>query len=269
MSNHDILKDIEKLVTSYVTNVRNELNERWKKWSIDLSNGEMYEVIGALLARHVTLATQLAMAPSMWNDHVAPVILRTMADAYINLAWIFADPSDRARKFILYGLGQEKLEVEHRKAQLEAEGEDVKSDPVIKSKEEWLNSQRLDFLTEVNIGTWSGVDTRSMADEAGCLDFYRYTYSPFCGATHNMWQHVSKYNLVVCPNPLHRYHKMPADPALDLNPDYLYVAAKYVEMAFHLFDEKTGTEYSGHSSFELLAETFAEFSDSSTEEASQ
>ena len=262
MNNQDIWKDIEEIVSNYIKTVRNELYERWKKWPLDLSHSEVHEVIGALLARQVTLAIQLAQAPAIWNGHIAPLILRTMTDVYISLAWIFVDTLDRARKFILHGLGQEKLEIEHRKVQLEANGKDAKSDPVIKFKEEWLNSQRFEFLTEVNIGGWSGIDTRKMAEEAGCIDLYRYAYTPFSAATHNMWQHVSKYNLEICPNPLHRFHKIPIDPSLDIDPDYLYRAAKYVAETFQLFDEKTGIEYSGPSALKLLVESFEKISNS-------
>lgn len=266
MSNQDIWKDIEKIVSDYIKTVHRVLYERWKKWPLDLSHYEIHEVIGALLARQVTLATQLAQAPSIWNGHIAPLILRTMTDAYINLAWIFVDPADRARKFILYGLGQEKLEIEHRKALLEADGKDVESDPVIKFKEKWLNSQRFEFLTEVNIGSWSGVDTRTMAEDAGCLDFYRHSYTPFSAATHNMWHHVGRSNLMMCSNPLHRLHKIPIDPSLDIDPDYFYEAAKYVVETFCLFDEKTGVEYTGPSAFESLVKDFEKFGDSINED---
>ena len=125
MNDQVIWKDLERIVSDYVETSRKELYERWKHWPLDLTSTELHEVVGSLLARQVTLATQLAKAPSIWNGHVAPLILRTMTDVYINLAWIFIDPIDRARKFILYGLGQEKLEIEHRKAQMEADGLEV------------------------------------------------------------------------------------------------------------------------------------------------
>ena len=42
-----------------------------------------------------------------------------MTDCYITAAWICKDRIDRAQKFILFGLGQEKLQIERRKAVLE------------------------------------------------------------------------------------------------------------------------------------------------------
>jgi len=31
-----------------------------------------------------------------------------------------------------------------------------------------------------------------MAEEAGCIDFYNYVYSPFSGCVHSMWQHIGQ-----------------------------------------------------------------------------
>lgn len=248
------------IADNYIKMVRNELVERWDKWSLDLVKREMYEVIGGLLARQVTLATQLASAPSIWNGHIAPIILRTMVDTYISLAWIFDDPLDRAQKYILYGLGQEKLNLEYRKAALAADGIDSEKDPLVKATETWIDSQRYTFLTEVNVGSWSGKSTRDMANEAGCLDLYRYAYTPFSAATHSMWTQISKYNLVTCPNPLHGYHKIPIDsPANYIDPDYLYRAAKYVNKSFRLFDKKTGVRVNTSSALESLAKSLIEF----------
>lgn len=239
MRTKEFWKATEAILRNYVRMVELELSERWEGWSLDLSCNEMYEVIGALLARQVTLAVELAKSHIIWNMHIAPLILRAMADNYINLAWIFQDPLDRSRKFIMYGLGQEKLQVEHLKARLQTAGESVEENPEVKYREGWINAQQYTFLTEVNIGSWSGLDTRTMAQEAGCLDFYNYSFQPFTSATHNMWNHIGKYNLVVCPNPLHGYHSMPAVRYLPLDIYAVVEAASFVEKAFALFDEKT------------------------------
>jgi hypothetical protein len=252
MSNETFWDDITIIINDYDENVRSELDGRWEKWEIDFAKLEMHEAIGALLARQVTLATQIARAPSIWNPHVAPIILRVMVDAYITLAWIFEDAHERSIKYILYGLGQEKLNLEHRKAQLEADGFNPSQDILMKYREEWLNAQRATYITEVSVGSWSGVDTRAMANEAGCLDIYRYAYTPFSAAVHNMWNHVGIFNLKTCNNPLHRYHKVPIDPDIDMDIDNLYRAAKYVFKTFKLFDEKTGIKHDIPSAFEKL-----------------
>lgn len=243
-----------KMITTYIDSVRAELKVRWDAWPLDMSKVEKHEVVGALLARQVTLATQLASAPPTWNGHTAPLVLRSMIDNYINLAWILhKDSLNRSKKFIEYGLGQQKLILEHRKKELTKRGvKKVDEDPLIRMLENWANSQRYTFLTTVNVGQWADMDTRKMAEEANCLDFYRFSYTPFSSSVHGKWNHVSTYNLMTCRNPLHRFHKIPIDPDLPIDMDYFYRAAKYVEKAFSLFDKKLGMNIKAKSSFKLL-----------------
>ena len=233
-------EEVAPIVDAYIGMVKTELKERNKKWPLDLSQYEMHEAVGALLARQVMLAIQLANAPMIWNVHLAPLILRSMTDTHISLGWILCDPVDRAQKFIQYGLGQEKLEIEHLKARAVEAGRKPEDDPLIAAKYEWLNEQRYEFLTEVNVGSWSGIDTRRMAEEAGLLDTYRYDYQPLSGATHSQWHHIGRYNLLTCPNPLHKFHKIPVVPELASDITYLQQAAQYVQDTFALFDNKFG-----------------------------
>lgn len=255
---------LERIIGTYTDMVRAELAARWKEWPLDLMRPELHEVVGSLLARQVTLVTQIARAPSAWNAHLAPIVLRSMTDVYITLAWILRDPLERSRKFILYGLGQQKLILEHRKAQLVTDGRDPERDPMVQATEAWLTAQRFPFLTEVNVGSWSGLTVREMAEEAGCLDLYRYAYLPFSAATHSMWHHTSRLNLEICENPLHRYHKVPVDPDLDIDPDYLYRAAKYVGKAFRLFDTTFGVQCDLPSALDWLMSALDEFGSSGT-----
>jgi hypothetical protein len=231
--------NIMKVMASYIDIVQEGLDERWKCIAIELYEPEPQEVIGAILARQATLTTQLADAPQVWNGHIAPLILRCMTDAHITLAWILKEPIERAKKYILYGLGQEKLYIEHLKSG-KASGEDSIVDQLIEVRENWLNSQRHDFLTEVDVGSWSGMTTREMAEEAGCKSLYNYAYLPFSGVVHNMWQHVGIYNLKQCRNPLHNYHRVPIVARAPLDLDFVYRSAKYVSRSFKAVDEKFG-----------------------------
>ncbi len=252
-------QELERIVGTYTDMVRAELAGRWSKWSLDLTRSELHEAVGGLLARQITLATQMARAPSTWNAHLAPIVLRSMTDVYITLAWILRDPLERSRQFILYGLGQQKLMLEHRKAQLTAEGGDAGRDAMVQATEAWLTAQRFPFLTEVNVGSWSGLTVREMAEQGGCLDLYRFAYLPFSAATHSMWHHTSRFNLEVCESPLHRYHRVPMDPDLEIDPDYLYRAARYVEKAFTLFDATFELRCEVPSALGWLVTAFDEF----------
>ena len=252
MTDEDIdFKDIMAVSDDLVRGLRAELHARWDAWDLDLTKPYLHEVIGGLMARQVTLATQLAQAPSAWNGHMAPLILRAMTDAYITLSWIFRDPEKRTDSYVKYGLGQQKLWLEHFKAALAEKGEKEPAENIIvKAVTEKLNTQRFEYLTEVSVGTWSERSTRQMAEEAGCLDFYRMAYTPFSTAVHNMWTHIADYNLRQCRNPLHQFHRVPEDPDLKPDIDYVYRAAKYVTKTFDLFDRETGVSVDTPSSFD-------------------
>lgn len=258
---------LQEVVQRFVKRANEELEERIGLWPTNFSQNDVHEVVGALLARQVTLATQLATSPGIWNGHVAPLILRSMADVYITLTWVLRSPTERSRKFIHYGLGQEKLQLEHRKAELETRKPKEGEQEYVKAIEDWINEQRATFLTDVNLGSWSGISTRGMADEAGCIDFYNYVYSPFSACVHSMWHHVAKYNLRQCENPLHQFHSVPdVKSDLPLDPSYLDLAAKYLQKTFATFDEIIGTKISGQSAFELLRSEWIKLEQSEAED---
>ena len=86
----------ERIVIGYQKRLYDEIENRIGRWPVDLTKREVHEVVGGLLARQATLGIQLASSPGIWNGHVAPLILRTMVDTFITLAWIIEDPVDRA-----------------------------------------------------------------------------------------------------------------------------------------------------------------------------
>jgi len=262
----EVYKAIENLIEVFVEQSRSELAQRLTKWQTDLSQAEVHEVIGAHLARQHTLARELAQNPRIWHQHIAPMILRAMADVYISVAWILDDPVDRARKFVLHGLGQAKLRLEHRKEAMNGREPAPDENAAIQALEDWIDHQRFTFLTEVNVGSWSGISTRQMAEEAGCIDFYNLVYNPFSACTHSMWHHVAVYNLKVCSNPLHRYHRIPHDPALPLDPHYVYLAGKYWQKTLSSFDRKVALQVDPPSAFNRLCGDLAKLDEFATDE---
>jgi hypothetical protein len=180
------------------------------------------------------------------------VLLRAMADVHINLAWLILDPPIRCLKYISFGLGQAKLELEHRRAAMGARDPTPEEAAMLEARERWIDRQRATFLQDVDLGKWSGLSVRQMAQEAGCLDFYHYVYVPFSGAAHSMWHHVEPYNLRTCRNPLHRYHRVPHSPILEPDVEYMLLAAKYWAKSMFVFDEQFGIVASVPSSYENL-----------------
>jgi hypothetical protein len=206
-----------------------------------------------MLARQATLSKEIANSPGLWNGHSAPVLLRAMADAHINVAWLLLDPSIRCLKFISFGLGQAKLELEHRRAQIGDREPTPKEALIIDFQERWIDAQRASFLQDVDLGKWSGISVRQMAEEAGCLDFYNYVYAPFSSCAHSMWQHIGQYNLGTCNNPLHRYHRVPISVNHEPSLDYFILAAKYWDKTLRAFDSKIGFPRLTISAFDSLA----------------
>ena len=244
---------IDSILEEYSRLLSDEFSERAAMWPRDAEHFQEREVVGGLLSRQITLAMEMASNPSVWSAHVAPLFLRAMTDVHITLAWIIQSSAERAREYVRYGLGQEKLLVEHLKSYVEASDGSPSLREAIRAQEGWLNSQRLTVLTEVNVGSWSGMDTRSMAEAAGCLDLYRFAYCPFSAAVHSTWQHVSRYNLIPCNNPLHGWHREPVLPEPELDADYMYRAAKYAAKSLALFDTYCSPVISSPSAFSFIA----------------
>ena len=259
MTENSSLEELHELVERFTARAREELSLRWRKWQLDLAQNEFHEVAGALLARQVTLASQLATNPMIWNGQVAPIILRVMADVYITLAWVLRDPLDRSKRFIHYGLGQQKLQLEHRRAELADREPAERELEQLEAIENWINTQRAVFLTNVDLGSWSGISTRSMAEEADCLDFYHDVYAPFSACAHSMWHHVALHNLRQCRNPLHRFHSVPHLPELEFDPQYLYLGADYLQKTFAAFDEAVEISIEGQTAFDLLRQGLEAF----------
>lgn len=188
-------------------------------------------MIGALLARQCNLAVKLAQNPALWDYHSGPLFLRAMTDCYITAAWICKDRTDRAQKFILYGLGQEKLQIEHLKSVLETLGsEDRKRlEQRIEIQRNWLDGQHYSFLQHVDVGSWSGISTRDMAQEAGCLDLYNFAYTGWSHAAHGTWNHIGRFDTLPSQEPLHKHMWQPANIEHGQHIDVVVQATKYFD----------------------------------------
>ena len=130
--------------------------------------------------------------------------------------------------------------------ELKKEGKDVNNDPIIKYSDIIINSTLKDELLNINLGSWSELTVRKMAEESGCLDFYNFTYIPFSISAHNSWTHLVRFNLKLCNNPLHGVHyvgKINEDEPGFIH--YLELITKYMKKTLALFDENIKIDLSG------------------------
>lgn len=246
--------ELQKVVEVYVASARRELKERVQSWQIDMSRRNEYAVCAALAGRQVSLATQLARAPSTWNEHSAPLFLRAMIDVLITLKWILVEPGKRANLFLAHGLGQAKLTKEHRK---DKSGADLAVD----SLEDWINQFKVEGFVEVNVGSWSGSDMRTMAEDVGERDLHRLCYAPFSSCVHSTFDHIGRFNLVRSANPLHQFVPVPVDPEIPSTPHYVWVAAKYLQKTWDALDASVTTGSSQASAYDVLTKALDELAE--------
>lgn len=208
---------------------------------INLLESEIFEVVSGLLTRQATLAMKVATNPGIWDWDSGPLFLRPMTDCHITLAWIMKSPLERARKYVDFGLGQEKLQIEYLERGLKEANPSLDPQQVadfIAARRSWLNSQHFVFLQTVDIGSWSGKSTRDMATEADCLNLYTYAYTPWTHASHNMWNHVGRFNVTFSGNPLHRFVRVPTYTQNDfIEMDLLFRVTDYLSETFRLLED--------------------------------
>lgn len=227
-------------------NYTNALLER--VWVVLPKSGiesEVCETLGCLLARQAHLSLAMARSPDLWEWDFGPLFLRSMTDCHITIAWVLTSPVDHARKYIDYGLGQTKLMIEHYQEALDHQNDPAERDrmqAMIDAQSTWLENQHFSFLQDVNVGAWAGISTREMAQEVGCLDLYRYAYTPYSGCVHNTWSHLGRFYCAPCDNPLHKFIKMPCHPDIAPHPDVFMNSVKYFEMSVTAIVEHYGVD---------------------------
>jgi len=259
MSNED--EFLQQFLSEYLDRIGIEFESRMRSWDQDIFDKEVNDVVGGLMARQVTLAIHTAISPQIWNQHVLPLFLRTMADVYISFSWILLDTEERARKFIEYGLGQEKLELaKHQEAIGDTDEVPNGFAEFIQLRKQLLDNERLSFLIPVNLGAWSEINTRKMAIEIDDKQFYDFVFTPFSSCVHSTWAHVSKWNLQTCTNPLHMLHRVPVVMQLPMEPKLFANSAKYLCKTFKKFDESFGdTSLDSFALYDFVCDQFSTF----------
>lgn len=212
MEDFDDLTSLLSAAKEYRNNLFSEIQRIWDRVDIDLARPKRGEILGGLIARQARFATVIVNNPVLWAVDIGRILLRCMVDTYITFAWLIKKGTDKDfSRFVEYGVGQEKLFVEHLKAGFDLE--DPKNEKIkkqIDGLESWINGQFADWLLTVDVGNWNTISVRKMAEEADMLDVYNNFYGPHSAVLHGMWNAIEKLNLKYCENPLHRFHRVPS-----------------------------------------------------------
>ena len=225
----------------FVCLIKQAFFRRRKAQQTTLDRQKSSEVCGALLARQVTLAMHLAHAPEFWTIHIAPLIFRCMTDININLAWISQDAECRSKQFIQYGLGQAKLELAHRRSRIDGEGIEDGEAEYIAAKQAWIARQRVEYLVDVHLGSWSGKSTGEMAREVEYEEAYEFEYLPMTKFSHIDWMSIFVLQQISFEMPDSESeldHHQELDD--ETRPNELYLATKMIIHTLDWYDKATG-----------------------------
>ena len=159
----------------------------------------------------------LAYAVCISNAHhrvEGRTALRSMVECYIALAFLLKrDQSGLWQKYRSYGSGQAKL------AFLKSFDLDDRRLPdyvnVIELEAMANEDAWMEFVA-IDVGHWAGADLRRMSEEAGVKEIYDKYYSWPSGYVHGQWGAVRDTAFGVCLNPVHRYHRIPTSPRMNM-----------------------------------------------------
>jgi len=221
------MTDIASLVEKLTDEISARFVARIRYWTPDLNILEAQNVIGGLLARICSLAIEFALSPYYWNAMCSQIILRSMVEAVINLGWIALEPVERAKLFVDYGLGQDKLDYEHLKAGNKTYSV---SEETLNRIADGLAAQRHLIFTDVNVGTWSNISVAKMAAEAE-LASYALLFAGFCGTVHSNWLLLHDRFIRLSEDDTPQIPK-----SMPVNLGYLLMLATFVDQALEIYD---------------------------------
>lgn len=134
------------------------------------------------------------------------LLVRTLTELRITLAYLAQSEGDATwARFRSYGAGQAKLAL--LKYEMAADNQ-----PSLVSNETLKALANEDFYQEfvnIDLGSWSGIDLRKMAEQSQTKDDYDRFYGWTSSFVHGQWPAVRNAVMATCLNPLHRAHRVP------------------------------------------------------------
>jgi hypothetical protein len=108
------------------------------------------------------------------------------------------------------------------------------------------------------------MSVRDMAIEVGEKQFYDLVFTQFSAAVHSTWQHIWRFNLLPCRNPLHMGHRVPLDPETSIDCFTFTVSARYLCKLFAKFDAavlRRSDSTDAYACYDRLVQRFREYFD--------
>jgi len=206
------INKIYNTCTILFRDLNKELEEITYKYKLDLRDTKKFEVLTGMLSRNAQFLADLCSNISNLFDPISKIILRCMFETRVRLKWYIKKGKGKDYdEFKEYGLGQEKLLLEHYKNLLDDKRPNkVDLENYCQQIENWINMQNLTMLLPIDLkGKIGEKNLRDMCIELNELNIHRYYLSPFSSYVHGYWNSICKVNLVQCKNPLHGFHFIP------------------------------------------------------------
>lgn len=191
---------------------------------LDLHKPAKHEVISGLITRAVRSVIASQRAPHLWCGEYGSGLTRLLAETEIVLAWLAKNGPDSYAQYQVFGIGKAKLMKAHmvNLANKFQDGPPEMLKDAIQHFERKLGGEWAEEFTSVRLDSnFADASVRTMAQETGREDLYRYVYQSASGVSHGEWWAVQDYDMQRCMNPLHRFHWVPSmepiggnDPAL-------------------------------------------------------
>jgi len=174
----------------------------------------------------VMYACTMALNSAMSHSHTmveGRLILRTIMECFVTLHFLkYKDDSTIWHQYRTYGSSQAKLAF-LKNVDLEQTPEflDIKLIENLATEDMWLEYQ------DINLGVWANKNLRALATECGVKEVYDKYYDWSSGYAHANWICVRDTVFAMCTNPLHRFHRFPITPRMDM-PSILPDACKLI-----------------------------------------
>lgn len=172
---------------------------------------ERQEVISGLVARAGRDLIAVLTAPDLWCMEHGAHIARMLVETKVYLHWMALQDPSIYREFQQYGAGKAKLyarisEEVPKEARTSGFGEAIDELERLSHNHDIVDLRIVDTRDSFA----GGKSIRTMAEEAGLLDFYRQTYSLASGVAHSEWWSVETHAMEPCLNVLHGLHLIPS-----------------------------------------------------------
>ena len=178
----------------------------------------------------------LAMVASLFRPHstrpAGRIILRSLIETYFTLAYLVKKEEPALwNAYRAYGGGQAKL------AFLKlVEMQELPRYVNLETLENLANEDAWDEFVSIDLGHWANKDLRRMSEEVNVKNIYDKYYSWPSSFVHAQWAAVRNTVFQLCLNPLHRLHRVPCPPRLDLE-DVSWDALKLGNLILDLVSE--------------------------------